>query len=323
MEELAGRLAAAERERDALDSQLRSEKALTREAAENAVTEAAAAAARAEGLQRQVRRLEEEASAVRQERAKLQGAIADLEQRFSTASSELATTKHHAAEEARLSSEQYGAQLNSLRAQLADARDRYERAAREVEALLSAQEELGAKVPSRGEEHRRAVRVAPQGAPRGVDAPRAAQRRAVVAARRRRRARQLARRDGARGGGARGDGGVELKAASDARAAMQSEVAQLRAQERGWAAERKALHRQLRSDGAVAAADAAAAEAARVVRRKKEKGAKEAAASEVSKTLEEAKKQKGSKATKALAVAAAPSVAPPRAKGPLPPVVKK
>ena len=59
------------------------------------------------------------------------------------------------------------------------------------------------------------------------------------------------------------------------------------------------------------------------MRRKKEKGAKEAAATEVSKTLEEAKKQKGSKATKALAVAAAPSVAPPRAKGPLPPVVKK
>ena len=63
------------------------------------MTEAAAAAARAEGLQRQVRRLEEEASAVRQG-ARSCGRRPDLEQRFSTAS-QLATTKHHAAEGAR------------------------------------------------------------------------------------------------------------------------------------------------------------------------------------------------------------------------------
>ena len=76
---------------------------------------------------------------MRQERAKLQGAVADLEQRFSTASSELATTKHHAAEEARLSSEQSGAQLNSLRAQLADARASYELRKQAIEAAYAGQ----------------------------------------------------------------------------------------------------------------------------------------------------------------------------------------
>ena len=80
MDELAGRLAEAERERDSIEAQRRQIALQLRSINEQFVAERTNAAARAEQVQRQQRRLEDEVASIRQERAKLIGQVADLEE---------------------------------------------------------------------------------------------------------------------------------------------------------------------------------------------------------------------------------------------------
>jgi hypothetical protein len=74
MDELSVRLASAERERDTLEKQARAATASLKAQADAHAQERGAAAERVEGLQRQVRRLEEEASGLRADNSRLQAA---------------------------------------------------------------------------------------------------------------------------------------------------------------------------------------------------------------------------------------------------------
>ena len=104
-----------------------------------------AASSRVEGSQRSLRRLEDEVGTLRQERAKLLGRVAELEQSLAACQSELSSIRHSSAEELRIASEASAAQVASLKRALADARALHEQSSGEVEALLKSQEELSSK----------------------------------------------------------------------------------------------------------------------------------------------------------------------------------
>ena len=78
MDELSVRLASAERERDALEMQVRTSSSSLKAQADAQVQERGAAAERVEGLQRQLRRLEEESSGLRADNSRLQSAKQEL-----------------------------------------------------------------------------------------------------------------------------------------------------------------------------------------------------------------------------------------------------
>ena len=89
MDEMASRLAAAERERDDAETQRRSLSMQLRAQNDALAAERNAASSRAEGSQRSLRRLEDEVGTLRQERAKLLGRVAELEQSLAACQSEL------------------------------------------------------------------------------------------------------------------------------------------------------------------------------------------------------------------------------------------
>ena len=93
MEEMASRLASAERERDTIEQQRRTLSMQARSLSESQASERSAAAARLEQTQRQLRRLEDDVASLRQERARLLGHVAELEQQLHAAQTELSQVR--------------------------------------------------------------------------------------------------------------------------------------------------------------------------------------------------------------------------------------
>jgi len=116
-----------------------------RSVSDGQASERAAANARAEQTQRQLRRLEQEVGSLRQERARLLGNATELEQQLNAVSNELSQVQHTSSEEKRIADEERSAQVASLQRQLTDARGLHDQSASEVEELLRSQEELSGR----------------------------------------------------------------------------------------------------------------------------------------------------------------------------------
>lgn len=272
MDEMASRLASAERERDSTEQQRRSLAMQLRSSTEAQTSERAAATARAEQTQRQMRHLEEQVGELRQERARLLGNVAELEQAASTARSELNALRHSSSEELRIATESAHAKEATLQRQLADARTLHDQSASEVEELLQAQEELSGR-------YRTEAKTIAERSESLVNELRAESERLTI--RNAELSSQLAAATATNNGldRAERDKGAQvvllqrqLKEAQLLRTQQGTLIAQLRASEQSWQAERKVLLRQARADLAVAAAVGGAAaelEAEQEVRRLK------------------------------------------------------
>ena len=312
MEEMALRLGSAERERDQLTQQQRVTSASLRAQTEAQSQERSAAAERAEGLQRQVRRLEDELSEARGQVSKLQAGRIELEQTSSTAQSELVSLRHEHAEAARMHRQELDGQTTALKRQLGDARDQHERASAEVEQLLASQEQLSAqyRTEARGIAERSEALVQELRAETERLTVRNAELSGQVAA-------SIAQANQA-SGSERDEAAkvvslqAQLTQAVEARQQLQQQHSQLRAQLAGVEAERKTLQRGARVAAASstatssattatatatkAAAAATAEDGARRVARKKEvrtptEAAAQSAAAEVAGALAEARLQ--------------------------------
>ncbi len=264
MDEMASRLAAAERERDSIESSQRAVAMQLRAAQEAAANERSTATARAEQVQRQLRRAEDEAGSLRQERAKLLGLNAELEQSLQKARAELSDLQHSSAEEARISKEASSAQINSLQRQLADARALHDQSSSELEDLLKAQEALGSRYRDeaksiaerseslvtelRAESERLALRNTELSTQLAATVGRAD---SLEAAERDQSAQLISL-------------GQQLKESERVRAAQAGKLSQLKAAEAGWEAERRMMMRQARAEAAVSACGSSAASAAAV-----------------------------------------------------------
>ena len=100
-----------------------------------------------DNTQRQQRRLEDELTTLRQERARLLGQVAEVEQSLAVARSELESTRHVAAEEQRISSEAHASKVATLERALADARALLAHAAQHGLGLSETEWDALAKAP--------------------------------------------------------------------------------------------------------------------------------------------------------------------------------
>ena len=251
LDEMAGRLANAERERDSMESQKRSLAMQLRSVTDSTNAERSSGTARSEAAQRAQRRLEDEMTTLRQERAKLLGQVAELEQSLQAARSELASVRHAGAEELRIASEASQAQIATLQRSLADARALHEQSAAEVEELLKSQEELSARYRSEAKtiaERSEALVVELR-----AESERLTIRNAELSA-------QLSQVTSTSSTLERADREKssqvtllqkQLNEVQQVRAQQAGLLSQLRAAETSWASERKVLTRQLRSEQSV------------------------------------------------------------------------
>ena len=130
MDELAGRLAEAERERDSIEAQRRAIAMQLRSINDQFVAERTASANRHEQTTRSMRRLEDEVGSLRQERAKMLGTLAELEEQANHLRNELSREKHAYTEELRISAESASSKISSLERSLADARALHEQSSK-------------------------------------------------------------------------------------------------------------------------------------------------------------------------------------------------
>jgi chromosome segregation ATPase len=254
MDEMASRLAAAERERDTIEQQRRTLAMQLRSVSDGQASERAAASARAEQTQRQLRRLEEETGSLRQERARLLGQVAELEQQLHASQTELRQLRHMSAEEKRIADEASSAQVASLQHQLSDARALHDQSASEVEELLRSQEDLAGRY--RDEAKRLAERSESLVNELRAESERLTVRNAELAA-------QLAQQHRLTDSLERSErersaqlvlAQQKLKETTLLRSQQSARLAQLQAAEAAWQTERKVLLRQARADHAAATA---------------------------------------------------------------------
>ena len=254
MDEMASRLAAAERERDTIEQQRRTLAMQLRSVSDGQASERAAASARAEQTQRQLRRLEEETGSLRQERARLLGQVAELEQQLHASQTELRQLCHMSAEEKRIADEASSAQVASLQHQLSDARALHDQSASEVEELLRSQEDLAGRY--RDEAKRLAERSESLVNELRAESERLTVRNAELAA-------QLAQQHRLTDSLERSErersaqlvlAQQKLKETTLLRSQQSARLAQLQAAEAAWQTERKVLLRQARADHAAATA---------------------------------------------------------------------
>ena len=300
MEEMASRLASAERERDAMDSLKRSTAMQLRALTDSTNAERASATARAEAAQRAQRRLEDELTTLRQERARLLGQVAELEQSLQAARSELSSVRHAGTEELRISQEASHAQLATLQRALADARALHEQSASEVEELLKSQEELS------GRYRTEAKTIAERSEALVVELRAESERLTIRNAELSAQLSQVSATSSALDRSERDKSSQvallqrQLKEVQAVRAQQAGLLTQLRAAESSWQSERKVLLRQLRADQAVVASaggiggyggvgtpTSAAAQAA--IRAASDRSAREKAANEVEAALASAR----------------------------------
>lgn len=263
LEEISSKLAAVERERDSLDAASRSTALQLRTGKEAAAQEQAATSARAEQVQRQLHRAEDELGSLRQERARLLGLNAELDVALDGLRSELATLRHNSAEESRISEVTTSGEIASLKRQLADARALHDQSSTELEQMLRAQESLGTQyrdeakgIAERSEALVRELRA---------ESERLALRNTELSTQLAATTSKADHLDGAE----RGHAAVvisqqrQLAEAQHVNAQQAGALVTLRAAEKSWEAERRLLSRQAREDisaygGALTAGAAAA-----------------------------------------------------------------
>ena len=281
MDELAGRLAEAERERDSIEAQRRQIAMQLRSINDQFVAERTASANRHEQTTRSMRRLEDEVGSLRQERAKMLGTLAELEEQANHLRNELSREKHAYTEELRISAESASSKISSLERSLADARALHEQSSKEVENLLKSQEDLSDRYRSeaktvaersetlvqelRAESERLSIRNAELSA----SLHQSTQANGQLDRSEREKSTQIAMMQ------------KQLTELQSVRAQQSGLLTQLREAEKSWQAERRILTRQMRAEQAVSGSNAAMPTGGR--------SAKAAAAAEVEEALAKAR----------------------------------
>ena len=281
MDELAGRLAEAERERDSIEAQRRQIAMQLRSINDQFVAERTASANRHEQTTRSMRRLEDEVGSLRQERAKMLGTLAELEEQANHLRNELSREKHAYTEELRISAESASSKISSLERSLTDARALHEQSSKEVENLLKSQEDLSDRYRSeaktvaersetlvqelRAESERLSIRNAELSA----SLHQSTQANGQLDRSEREKSTQIAMMQ------------KQLTELQSVRAQQSGLLTQLREAEKSWQAERRILTRQMRAEQAVSGSNAAMPTGGR--------SAKAAAAAEVEEALAKAR----------------------------------